>query len=705
MKCNQWLFAAACIALSMFACKKASNNSSNTGTGTTTKPIAPTGFNYSTTKNITVTASALTTDSKPIGGVTMKIYTLNALDSLDKMVFKGVTDQSGHFSAVVSVPVTCDTLVIDPAFFGLLRLGKVPVPSTGGSVNAIFGGPTGYGGDITAGMDLVSNLSLPDYTEGLRGGRNRPGLDGYISSSPTKLVTAGSFNILGVPGFLTSPSDIMSATFMQDMNAALPETVNEPNRNPALFTSTVPNDIVVTQASDVWLTFAYEGAGFYSSLGWYQYPTGKPPATINNIDSIHFVYANCKYTGNGGGLASGNKVHLGTFAAGTTIGLVLFANAWAGSFGNINYYSNQGDFFTDSWLNPETVPSLQQHTILLQYQNLTLICFEDLNRQNGGCDNDFNDVIVYASSNPITAIAQPGVTQLQAALDTDGDGVPDYADAFPTDATRAYINYYPAQNQWGTLAYEDNWPALGDYDLNDLVVSYQYKVISNAQNNIVEFYGSYAPVASGATFNNGFGVQFPFSSSLIKTVTGQNLQNNYIKQNANGTEAGQTNAVVIPFDNVRNLIKNADGNLFVNTLTTEPKITGDTSVVYVSFTSPVSSTTLGMASFNPFLISNLRRGYEVHLPNYAPTSLATTSFFGTQNDASVPASNIYYVTKDNHPWALSFIGPWQYPIEGDPINEPYLHFYDWAASGGVSYTDWYYNTSAGYQNTQYIYSK
>ena len=156
---------------------------------------------------------------------------------------------------------------------------------------------------------------------------------------------------------------------------------------------------------------------------------------------------------------------------------------------------------------------------------------------------------------------------------------------------------------------------------------------------------------------------------------------------------------------MRNLIHNYDGNLFVNTLTTEPKVTGDTSVVYLSFTSPVSASTFGISNFNPFAISNMRRGYEVHLPNYAPTALANAALFGTQNDASSPAKGIYYVTKDNHPWGLSFIGPWQYPIETVPVNQPYLHFFDWAGSGGISYTDWYYNTAFGYQNTQYIYNK
>jgi len=696
------------ISITITAFISACTKTDRTQTGGTNTPpaqvtlVAPAGFNYATTKNITVTATALTTDNKPISGVMMTVYTY-AADTLQAVVFKGITGNDGTLNAVVTVPAACDTVVIDPAFVGLLRLGKASI--SGSTVNAIFGGTSGFGGNIVSSLNANGNLSSPLHPYGAQH-RDIPGgnTNGFSGSSKTNLSVMGTCNSAGVPNYLYTPSDVMSATFMKDITAALPETINEPNRNPAWFASKVSADLVITQTSDVWLTFAYEGAGYHNSLGWYKYKTGNPPTTINDIDSIHFVFPNCKYNGDGGGLASGMKVKLGQFDPNTTIGFVVFANAWGGSGSNVNYYNNAGDFFTDSWLNPESVASLQQHAILLQYQNLTLISFEDLNRQNGS-DDDFNDVIFYATSNPVTAIQQTSIPQLTSALDTDGDGVPDYQDAFPTDPKRAYISYYPAQNVWGTVAYEDNWPALGDYDMNDLVVNYQYKIISNAQNNIVEFYGSYAPVASGATFSNGFGVQMPFSQSLVSSATGQKLNNNYIKQNSNGTEAGQTNAVIIPFDNVRNLIRNYDGNLFVNTLSTEPKVTGDTSVVYLQFTSPVSSSTFGIANFNPFAISNMRRGYEVHLPNFAPTALANTALFGTQNDASKPTQGIYYVTKDNHPWALSFIGQWQYPVETVPVNQPYLHFFDWAGSGGASYKDWYSNTAAGYQNTQYIYTK
>ena len=99
----------------------------------------------------------------------------------------------------------------------------------------------------------------------------------------------------------------------------------------------------------------------------------------------------------------------------------------------------------------------------------------------------------------------------------------------------------------------------------------------------------------------------------------------------------------------------------------------------------------------------MRRGYEVHLPNFVPTSLADNTLFGTQNDASNPTLGIYYLTKDNHPWGINFTESFKYPIETISIDQAYLHFFDWTKSGGVQYTDWYKNTGSGYQNAKNIY--
>ena len=132
--------------------------------------------------------------------------------------------------------------------------------------------------------------------------------------------------------------------------------------------------------------------------------------------------------------------------------------------------------------------------------------------------------------------------------------------------------------------------------------------------------------------------------------------------------------MIIPFDLCTNLLHNPGNAAIVNTDMSKQKVTGDTAKIYLSFTTPISAATFGTAPFNPFLISNARRGYEVHLPGQLPPSLANTALFSTYQDATNPASGIYYVTKDNHPWAINFLVPFSYPVEGVNIANAYLHF-------------------------------
>jgi len=217
--------------------------------------------------------------------------------------------------------------------------------------------------------------------------------------------------------------------------------------------------------------------------------------------------------------------------------------------------------------------------------------------------------------------------------------------------------------------------------------------------------GEFLPIAAGAGYKNGFGVQLPIAVNRVASVTGQSITGSYIQLAANKVEAGQTKAVIIPFDNYQNLLKNADGSELVNTDPAKAKAIAGKATVQITFTSPVAASELGVAPYNPFLISSLRRDYEVHLPDNAPTDKANKANFGTYDDASNPAIGKYYMNKENAPWAISFTDSFNYPVEGKAISDAYLRFLDWAKSGGTLYKDWYTNTGAGYRNNNNIYTK
>lgn len=243
------------------------------------------------------------------------------------------------------------------------------------------------------------------------------------------------------------------------------------------------------------------------------------------------------------------------------------------------------------------------------------------------------------------------------SIDTDGDGVPDSQDEYPTDPNRAFNNYYPA-NDTSTLVFEDLWPSYGDYDMNDLVLGYKFKIVSNAQHNVVEIYNTMVVRAQGAGMVNGFGYQFPtVNESSILDVTGVGDQSGYDIR-LNGTENGNSKAVIILFNNSHNILTKW------NTVKNDLPCPYKTFNVYIKFSNNgvpasggwVSLSTLDISKWNPFLISNGERGREVHLPNYQPTDLVDISLFGTGNDDTNPNNGKYYKSSTNLPWALDITG-------------------------------------------------
>jgi len=297
-----------------------------------------------------------------------------------------------------------------------------------------------------------------------------------------------------------------------------------------------------------------------------------------------------------------------------------------------------------------------------------------------------------------------GIGENPVSNDTDGDGVPNDLDNYPTDPTRAYNNYYPAKNTFGSLAFEDLWPGKGDYDMNDLVVDYNYWYITNAQNKVVDVKPTFYVRAVGALLHNGFGWQFDgVLPGAVGSVTGYNLQKSYISLGSNGVENNQNKAVVVVFDDADNVIHRV-GGAFYNTENNGLYGVSDSVKINLHFAIPQDQAAIGTPPYNPFLIKNMSRGIEVHLPDKPPTSLADPSFFGTLDDNSNPATGRYYKTSTNLPWAINIPVKFDYTWEMVQIVYGHLKFGAWAESGGVQYPDWYKNLS-GYRNPAQIYTK
>lgn len=686
-----WILLAT-ITLSAGSCKKDLTDSNSQGT--LGDKVAPDGFDYSTTQTVEVSVRLLTPDDKPLSGVLVSFYDPdNITEGME--LLKSLSDKDGYIRTSMTIPSYLQNIVINPSLIGLP--GNVKFALSGNTLSAVIGGKSGLTGNYIAETVATTATSM------------KLSINQTSAESVTYDYDPSKYGVGGRPlsNYLEPKDNIDFSTLLTQITTVLPEKIALDPSSKYLRTE-APADLTITDLADVWITFVHEGADFKNALGYYTYKTGHAPTQLADVGTIHLIFPNASFEGKGGNMVMGDKVKIGRFEPGTSIGFVLLQDAYKS--GALN--ANATKFFTTEALNPEVNDlSKRRHNVLLLHKDnqtkpIFVVGFEDILRTKGPteCDNDFNDLMFYAQSNPVEAISPINIPYVdEASPDADKDGIPDFVDEYPNDPTRAYNRYYPSKEVWGTTAFEDNWPSKGDYDMNDLVVSYRYTFALNAANQVVDMTGEFKPLAAGALFQNGFGVELPVTPDAVQSVTGQKHISNYISLNAKGLENGHTSkSVIIPFDNYRAAFHTQSS--YINTLENSSKIDADLVKVYLSFSTLQSDEFTSKAPFNPFMISNLTRGREVHLVNHTPTALADQKLFKTDADHSDASKGRYYVTEDNHPFAIDFFGSFTYPTEKSGIGDAYSHFFEWASSGGTSFADWYADKT-GYRNSGKLYSK
>lgn len=646
-------------------------------------------FLYNTTEERVITVEYVSRSQEPLSDVYTEIYFENPFTITEmgfelvnedvKPVFKGKSDASGILETTMSIPTRLSSVFVRSFRPGLVKLKEVPTSSE--QIHVSFG-----------------NESVDSS---------------YSESSAKKVFSEylelGSYNALGYPHYKEPKPDKISSDLLDAISATLPESRNLFANRPDLFSEDYTTNIYVREAATVYITFVDEGAGYKNVLGYYHHDENNTPATADDIQNKIIAFPNTSLPGSGGALQSGSVVQLKfwdeeemefkeIFPAGTVISWFLIANGWNGYIG-----TGQGTLYGVPELNGISDPDQAQHTMVLydDDRDLLLLSFEDIRRTSGG-DQDFNDVVFYVRANPASAINGDDYGDVGDPGDMDEDGVPDEQDDFPTDPELAYKNTYPA-GTYGTLAFEDLWPSRGDYDFNDLVVNYQFDHLAGPDNRIKYIEGRLVTRAVGAGYHNGFGFQLDASSNDISSVTGYELYKNYISLNGNGTESGLSNATIIAYDNAWGLFGYPGVSNFINTTPGAPYFEPDSMTINISLGNGLNLNEVGLPPYNPFIMVNLDRSREVHLPGYEPTEKADPTLFGTGDDTSDPLTGDYYVSAGNLPWALNLPVSFDYPVEKAGILNAYTYFESWANSFGDNFTDWYMD-EPGYRNEALIYS-
>lgn len=652
-------------------CKKAS-----TDPGETTVLSAPENFEYNSSKSISTVFIAKDPDGNPLPKLRCNVYLAAAFQDFtsEKPYATGFTDANGMMGTTVQVPAGTDSLYLEIEYIGMLN-------------NAIA-----LTNDVNIVFELGKGVRGQFFKRPRLSGKNNFFLTRLFSRASTsqnnpELIVLGSWDNRGVPDYMEAVADSFDANFLQRLNYSLPERVSIPNTYPEFLAAGNETNIEISDTTDVWVTFLHEGAGYKNVFCYYSYDTANPPISPADIDSMTVIFPNVSYQS---GFSSGAKAYLGKFLPGQTIGWSIIVDGW----GNSGIDFNNGILFSDPALNPGAA-DYQQHLIFL-YDSLTtkyIIGFEDIVRDpnitNRGSDEDFNDVVFTVTLDPVPPTI-PGVPPtIDPPPDCDNDGIPDFYDAYPCDENRAFLII----TDWMTIAFDDEWPNLGDRDFNDMVVDAKYRITCDANNEITDIIGDFILKAMGTTKQNGFALQFPYPKSGVESVTGMQITDSYLSLSPNGFESTGQNLVAFIFDNGTDLMARPEPGIGINTEEGYQFITPDTITVQILFKSPVQAWEIGSPPYNPFVIVNRNRGHEIHLNNHAPSEAVDVSLFGTGDDNSSVANSIYYRSSGNLSWAMDFPEVWDYPFEDTDVQNAYFNFYNWVTSGGTSSPDWYENVS------------
>ena len=482
----------------------------------------------------------------------------------------------------------------------------------------------------------------------------------------------------GKPDNLTYARSLYPSDFFTRISNALPEShVNE-----AFLTDDSGSNITLTEEAEVFVTFIHEGAGYKNSFGYFTFDKENPPTSPEEVSET-IIFPNLSYPH----LTNGHRLSLGTFPAGTSIGFFIAANGFWYDSGVKNFAVPY--YYSLKSLNPDPTDALKQHNVLLFDDEVdeVIIGFEDLPRTWG--DNDFNDAVFSVKATPGSAIDTSELNTMPEANDSDADGVQDADDEFPNDYDRVSSSYYPSSSSWVTLAFEDNWPSKGDYDMNDLVIRERLQVIYNANNLVSGFKITGYIDARGASFHNGFALRLIDISHTNFQEAELTINNDKFSKTV---EADQSDLVFQLWSDSHIFTATNEGGQckHFNTLKTCTEFAPVPFELDVKLATPMAS--LSHESLDFFIFRTHYRGREIHFADYPPTDLFDTSQFGRKDDTSNAETGRYFRNENNLPWALKIPQQWHYPQEYIDILWAYPDYELWIETSGEEANDWF-NTS------------
>lgn len=263
--------------------------------------------------------------------------------------------------------------------------------------------------------------------------------------------------------------------------------------------------------------------------------------------------------------------------------------------------------------------------------------------------------------------------------DADGDGTTDGIDGAPCDPMVQAFAYGPAQDALGMMMFEDLWPGWTDLDFNDAVIAWNSISQVNTTGGASKVRLSFYVLAVGGNLDNGLGVQLPAPASSVisvsRSIAGGPSQSVALR-------SADTNATFHVSGNMREFFGGQGGP--INSLSGQ-----NTPPVLVTVDVVLSQAVdLGAAQpWDVFMFRSNDVGHQIHFPGYGGTAEMDGALFGQLNDGSAPGR--WFVDTTGLPYALSIPELAAYPLEGTNISTLYPDILGFAASGGLTNTDFY----------------
>jgi len=251
-------------------------------------------------------------------------------------------------------------------------------------------------------------------------------------------------------------------------------------------------------------------------------------------------------------------------------------------------------------------------------------------------------------------------------------------DPIPDPMAVVAWNLFPSANSYYMVAYEDQYPKLGDYDFNDAVVAYQVKLGMNSDNKVVRIEGSAYLMAKGAAYTHDWHLRVSLPAAvkaLVKCTTSlPTSPQTDMACSASNAVVTTGAADVLAFADTGKLFPNPlftnYNRVYSNTLNwpieAQTYQKGPKSTFSIALSQPVDPAGLSAAPFDPYL--------------YVRDTKQTVQLL--EVNAAIKDANGY-------PYAMMMPSGWNWPYERNDIRNSYSKFNGFVSTQGAQSVEWY----------------